>query len=151
MSKTKGLIFAPNKIDRLDKKDIKRVYRSTAESFSGFEFVPIVPLSARDQIGIDTLLRQVIRVHEEMRKYADRRVLQELTRNLKPPVAGVLLRINQMAIRPPIFKVRLTKSVDAAYIKYLRHALRNHFGYAGVPLLIRTEKVNIKKLTRHGE
>ena len=145
MSKTKGLIFAPNKIDRLGKKGIDRVHRSTIESFAGFEFVPVIPISAREQIGIDVLLNHIIHVYGEMHKYADRKVLQELSRNLKPPVAGVLLRINQIAIRPPIFKVRLTRPVDAAYIKYIRHALRNHFGYPGVPVLVRTEKVNIKK------
>ncbi|OGC43236.1 hypothetical protein A2Y85_08375 [candidate division WOR-3 bacterium RBG_13_43_14] len=132
----------------MGKKDISKAYRATTESFSGFEFVPIVPISARKQSGIDTLLKQVIRVYEEMRKYADRHVLQELTRNLKPPVAGAILRINQIAIKPPIFKVRITRSVDASYIKYLRHALRNHFGYTGAPILIRTEKVSIKKTMR---
>ncbi len=148
MSKTKGLIFAPNKIDLLDKKNLSRVYSATIKSFNGFEFVPVVPISALARTGIDTLLRQVIFVYGEMQKYADRHVLQEMTKKLQPPVTGALLRINQVAIRPPIFKVRLTRSVDSPYIKYVRHALRNYFGYAGVPILIRTEKIAPQKPSR---
>ena len=139
LAKAKSLIIAPNKIDRIGKKSLARVINSTKQSFEYIGFAPIVPISALNRTNIERLLNFVLIVHAEGAKVADRKVLESLARRLKPPAYGELLKLVQSGIRPPIFRLTVSKPVKENYLKYVRHEIRNYFGYQGVPILIKTQ------------
>jgi GTP-binding protein len=140
LSKAKGFVIAPNKID-LIKKDSQRIIPSTYRSFTSLEFVPVVPISAKLNTGIKTLLNHVLYVNAENNKVADKNVLMNLAKNLQAPAGGELLNLKQTGIKPPIFRATLTISVKDSYIRFIRNSIRHYFGYKGVPILIKTNVV----------
>uniref|UniRef100_A0A7C4TAR0 GTPase Der n=1 Tax=candidate division WOR-3 bacterium TaxID=2052148 RepID=A0A7C4TAR0_UNCW3 len=141
LSKAKGMVIAPNKIDLLKKSALSRVILSTRNSFDFIDFVPVIPISAKRGIGIEHLLNTILMVYEESGKIANKKTLKTIVTNLKPPPRGAVLKIVQSNKRPPIFQVNITASIKENYIKYLRHTLRNYFGFQGVPILIKTKVV----------
>lgn len=141
LSKAKGFVITPNKIDLIEKKDSSQVIPSTQKSFPFLEFVPIMPISAQHGIGVDTLLHRVMDIYTERDKLVDKGVLSDLPKNLRQPAGGRFLKLTQIGRRPPIFKATLSTSVRASYIQYLRNSIRNYFGFNGVPVLIKTHVV----------
>lgn len=141
LSKAKGFVIAPNKIDLLEKKDGGRVVSATRKSFPFLEFVPIVPISAQHGIGVDTLLHRVMDIYVERDKLVDKGVLCDMPENLRQPSGGRFLELTQIGRRPPVFKAMLSTSVNESYIQYLRNSIRNYFGFHGVPVLIKTQVV----------
>lgn len=148
LSKAKGLVIAPNKIDLINKKDRQRIIPSTYSSFKPLEFVPVVPISATTGLGIETLLNCVLNIYSENNKVVDKDVLRNLIKNLQPPAGGDLLNLKQAGTKPPIFRATLSTSVKESYIKYIRNSIRQYFGFSGVPILIKTNIVK-KGKRRH--
>jgi GTP-binding protein len=138
LAKAKGLVIVPNKLDLVDRKDHHRILESTRFSFNFFEAAPVVPISAKARTNIDLLLNKIHDVFTQGDRVIKASLLNEIAKNLKPPSGGAILKMTQVGKRPPIFRVTLTTSVNENYIKYLRNAIRNYFGFDGVPILIRT-------------
>lgn len=145
LSKAKGLIIAPNKIDLIDKKEHRRIVASTIQSLPFLDFVPIIPVSAKMHTNVDDLMRQVLNIYRESDKTVSQHVLDDITETLKPPPNGEVLKLRQVGRRPPIFQATISSSVKESYIKYLRNSIRNYLGFTGIPVLIKT---NIKKIRR---
>lgn len=138
LAKARSIIIVPNKIDLIPKKDVSRVIGAARQSFSYLEFAPVIPISARSRLNIDTLLKTVLNVHAEGGKTADKKVLRVLTDGLKPPANGEVVKLVQTAIRPPVFRLTATRPLKEHYLRYVRHEIRRYFGYQGVPLLLKT-------------
>ncbi|MEO0156641.1 MAG: hypothetical protein ABIL07_05960, partial [candidate division WOR-3 bacterium] len=139
LSKAKGIIIAPNKIDLLNKQDYRKILHSTIESFRFVDFAPVVLISAKQNIGIDRLLQVIIDVYSELNKKANTKTLKDLPDSLKPPPNGRILKITQTDTNPPRFRVQTTIQLRENYIQYLRNTIRNYFGFSGVPIIIKTE------------
>ncbi len=139
LSKAKGIVIAPNKIDLLKKKEYKLILKSTIESFRFVDFAPVVLVSAKLNTGIDRLLQTILDVYSELRKKADPKILKELLGSIKPPPDGQILKITQVGINPPQFRIQTSVQLKENYIQYLRNTIRNYFGFAGAPVLIKTE------------
>jgi GTP-binding protein len=146
LSKAKGLIIAPNKIDLIDRKNHHRIISSTIQSLKFLEFVPVIPVSAKSQSNIETLMRKVLEIYRESSKIVDKSALEDMSRTLKPPPRGEIIRLKQIGHRPPVFQATITASVRESYIKYLRNTIRQYFGFAGIPIFIRTNTTR-----RHGK
>jgi len=141
LAKAKGFVIAPNKIDLINKKNSQRIIPSTQKSFTSLEFVPVVPISAKMNTGINTLLNRIVGIDSENRKVANKDVLKNLAKNLQTPAGGEILNLKQIGTKPPIFRATLTTSVKENYIRYIRNSIRHYFGFEGVPILIKTKKV----------
>jgi GTP-binding protein len=139
LSKAKCLVITPNKIDRINRKKLGKIINSTQQSFDYIDFAPIIPISAKDRTNIERLLNTILAVHAEAAKVADRKVLGSLAERLKPPSYGEVVKLVQSGVRPPIFRLTVSKPVKEHYLKYVRHEIRNYFGYRGVPILIKTQ------------
>ncbi|MEO0129099.1 MAG: ribosome biogenesis GTPase Der [candidate division WOR-3 bacterium] len=139
LSKAKGIIIAPNKIDLLNKQEYRKILHSTIESFRFVDFAPVVLISAKQNIGIDRLLQVIIDVYSELNKKANTKTLKDLPDSLKPPPNGRILKITQTDTNPPRFRVQTTIQLRENYIQYLRNTIRNYFGFSGVPIIIKTE------------
>ncbi len=138
LSKAKGLVIAPNKIDLIERKDHPKIIASTLQSMPFLEFVPVVPISAKDHTNVETLMQKVLEIHRESGKIVSKQVLEQMTQTLKPPPGGEIMKLKQIGQRPPIFHATLTVRARESYIKYLRNVIRNYFGFSGIPILIKT-------------
>jgi GTP-binding protein len=139
LSKAKGIIIAPNKIDLIDKKNYSKVKQSTLESFRFINFAPVVLISGKNSIGIDMLLQTVLDVYSELNKRADTKTLKGLIFYLKHPPDGEVLKISQIGVHPPLFRVLSNTQLKENYLQYLRNTLRDYFGFKGAPIIIKTE------------
>lgn len=139
LSKAKALIIAPNKIDLIASNKQHKIVSSTIKSMPYLDFVPIVPVSAKMRVNIDTLMQKVMDIYDESGKIAAQSVLDDIAKVLKPPPNGAVLKVRQTGHRPPVFQATLTAPARESYIKYLRHMIRNYLGFAGVPVLIKTK------------
>lgn len=138
LAKAKGLIIAPNKIDMIERKNHQRIIASTAQSLPFLEFVPVVPISAKAHTNIETLMQKVLEIYQESGKIVCKRVLEDMSKTLKPPPRGEIIKLKQIGQRPPVFHATLTTTVKESYIRYLRNTIRHYFGFAGTPILIKT-------------
>ncbi len=139
LSRAKGIILVPNKLDLFKKNDRKKILNSTYRSFPFLDFAPIVPISAKYNQGIKNLLDTVLHIYDELKKRVDKKTLKELPQNLKPPTSGELIALHQIGTQPPVFRATLTCRVKEDYIRYLRNSIRSYFGFKGVPILFKTE------------
>lgn len=145
LSKAKGLIIAPNKIDLIEKSNRSKIIPSTYQSFVPLDFVPVVPISAKNRDGIEMLLNHIINTIRESKKVVDKDILEKLTKQLQSPTGGHILHLRQIKTQPLIFRATVTTNVKESYVKYLRNMLRNYFGFSGVPILIRTRVVKKRR------
>lgn len=141
LSKAKSLVLAPNKIDLIKTTNRNRIVPSTQESFKSLDFIPIVPISAKEDIGLEQLLTCIVNVNAESRKFADKIVVRSLAERLQDPTHGFLVSLKQVSTSPPLFRATLSTKVKEHYIRYLRKSIRQYFGFKGVPILIKTRKV----------
>lgn len=141
LSKAKGIVIGPNKVDLIKKKDYNKIVVSTRQSFRFADFAPIVPISAKYNTGIPELLTHILDVYAEYNKRVDTDVLKKLPSMLKPLPSGELLKISQLKTKPPLFQVTATMPLKENYIQFLRNSLRNYFGFSGTPILIKTKIV----------
>ncbi len=144
-SKAKGLIIAPNKIDLIEKSNRDKIIPSTYKSFVSLDFVPVVPISAKNRDGIEMLLNHILNTIRESKKVVEKDTLETLTTHLQSPTGGHILHLRQIKTQPLIFRATVTTSVKESYVKYLRNMLRNSFGFSGVPILIRTRVVKKRR------
>jgi predicted GTPase len=100
--------------------------------------VPIIPISAKTKTNVEKIVQKVLEIHKESDKTVSKRALDDVTKTLKDPPGGEILKLRQVGRRPPIFRATLTSTVKESYIKYLRNTIRNYFGFAGIPILIKT-------------
>jgi len=145
LSKAKCLIIAPNKIDLINKGNRDKIIPSTYKSLVSLNFVPVVPISAKNRYGIETLLKHILNTIHENKKVVDKETLRTFTTHLQSPTGGHLLHVRQIQTQPLIFRATVTTHVKESYIKYLRNMLRNYFGFSGVPLLIKTHVVKKRR------
>lgn len=145
LSKAKGIVIAPNKIDLLRLKNHNKIMTSTIDSFRFVDFAPVILISAKCGVGLDNLLQSIVDVHSEFNKKVDAKTLNGLPSMLKPPPDGMVVKINQVGIKPPIFQIQTTTPLKENYIQYLRNSLRNYFGFKGVPILIKTKLVKSRR------
>jgi GTP-binding protein len=139
LSKAKGLIIAPNKIDLIAPHEQQKIIPSTIKSMPYLDFVPVIPISAKTRESVPALMQKVMDVYEESDKTADPDTLNDITRTLKPPPHGEIFVLRQIGHRPPVFQATISSPAKESYIKYLRHAIRNYLGFAGIPVLIKTK------------
>jgi GTP-binding protein len=141
LSKAKGLVIAPNKVDLFAQEDIDRIIESTYRSFPSMEFIPVIPISAQKKKGTDKLLQCITDIIREKKKTVEKKALQAILPRIQQPTGGELVHVRQTATDPPVFRATMTTSVKDNYIRYLRNTLRNYFGFSGVPILIKTRVI----------
>ncbi len=142
----RALIVALNKWDLVkDKKLVARHIREKAEeSLAQASGVPLVPMSARSGEGLQTLMRETMRIYETWNKRIStgklNRWLEDMAANHPPPITAgrrIKLRyITQVKSRPPTFSLWVNKPVSLpdSYQRFLTNGLRKTFGLEGVPL-----------------
>ena len=146
LEKGKGLVIVVNKWDipnELTMANYKKLVRS---EFQFLSFVPIVFLSAKTKSRIHTLMPEVIKVAENIKREVKTSILNDIINdayllNLPPSYKGKRLKIyfvNQEGTKPPkfCFHVNSKKLVHFSYYRYLENKIRESIELEGTPIVL---------------
>ena len=143
----KGIIFVVNKWDLVKDTSIKDFTLLMRNEFQFATFAPIVFLSALTKKRIHTLMPEVIKVSENIKREIKTSLLNEVIEeayalNLPPTYKGKRLKIyfaSQSDIKPPKFTFRVNNKglVHFSYERYLINKLRENFDFEGTPIEIK--------------
>ncbi|MFN2384059.1 MAG: ribosome biogenesis GTPase Der [Gemmatimonadota bacterium] len=162
----RGIVVCVNKWDLVEKDDrtvakYEADFRAQARSL---EWAPIVTMSALTGQRVRRVLdmgRQVwTEWHKKIKTPALNRVLHAATARVQPPQSRALrtsriVRIlygHQVETGPPLilFYANEPQAVPEHYRRYLEHAVRDAFGFAGVPLRIELRQASPASKQRVG-
>ncbi|MFN2590982.1 MAG: ribosome biogenesis GTPase Der [Actinomycetota bacterium] len=135
----RGLVAALNKWDLVPSEERSDLFKALTEELRVFPGVPVVRTSALRGTGVGRIVPALLAVHESWTRRVTtaevNRVLQAAVGAHPPPrVAGRILYGTQVAAGPPTFVLFGTAEPPASYRRYLKHSLRDAFGFHGVPV-----------------
>lgn len=149
LDESRALVIVANKCDAVSAGGVTRrqyaqaVKEHCAAFMKEFGEVPVVACSALQQTGVDAVLAEAVRAHDNWSRRIDTWVLNRWLKDLlltatKPRVAGRALNvkfITQVKTRPPTFVLfSNTTSVPGYFMRYLRSNLQKDLKLDGVPL-----------------
>ena len=146
LEKGKGLVIVVNKWDIPNENSIKEYERLIRTEFQFLSYVPIVFLSAKTKMRIHTLMPEVLKVSENIKREIKTSVLNDVINdaymlNLPPSYKGKRLKIyfvNQEGVKPPkfVFHVNNKNLVHFSYYRYLENKIRESFDLEGTPIIL---------------
>ncbi len=146
IEKGKGLIFVVNKWDTVKDTTLKDYQNLMRAEFQFATYAPIVYLSALTKKRIHTLMPEVIKVAENIKREIKTSILNQVVMdayqlNLPPSYKAKRLKIyftSQTGIKPPKFTFRVNNKglVHFSYQRYLENKLRENFELEGTPIIL---------------
>lgn len=148
----KGLIFVVNKWDTVKDKTIPEFEKEMRAEFQFATYAPIVYLSALTKKRIHTLMPEIIKVGENIKREISTSLLNNIILdayqlNLPPSYKGKRLKIyftSQTETKPPKFTLRVNNKglVHFSYERYLENKLRENFELEGTPIILQFKNRN---------
>ena len=142
----KGLIFVVNKWDTVKEETISEFEKQMRAEFQFATYAPIVYLSALTKKRIHTLMPEILKVKENIKKEIKTSILNDVINdayqlNLPPSYKGKRLKIyftSQTGINPPKFTFRVNNKglVHFSYERYLENKIRENFDFTGTPIVL---------------
>lgn len=142
----KGLVFVVNKWDTVTDYSISEYTKLMRAEFQFATYAPIVFLSALTKKRIHTLMPEVIKVSENIKREIKTSILNDVILdayqlNLPPSYKGKRLKIyfsSQTGTKPPKFTLRVNNKglVHFSYERYLENKLRENFDLEGTPIIL---------------
>ncbi|MCI5966998.1 MAG: ribosome biogenesis GTPase Der [Tenericutes bacterium] len=142
----KGIIIVVNKWDTVENANTKEYEKIVRSEFQFLSYAPIVYLSALTKKRIHTLMPEVLKVAENIKREVKTSVLNEVitdayTLNIPPSYKGKRLKIyftNQSGTKPPKFTFHVNNKglVHFSYERYLENKLRENFDLEGTPIIL---------------
>ena len=142
----KGIVIVVNKWDTVSGTDMKDYEKIVKNEFKFAEYAPIVFLSALTKKRIHTLMPEVLRVSENIKKeiktsLINNVIMDATTLNPAPSYKGKRLKIYftaQTGIKPPKFTFHVNNKtlVHFSYERYLENKIRESFDFAGTPITL---------------
>ena len=151
----KGLIFVVNKWDTVKDKTIPEFEKEMRAEFQFATYAPIVYLSALTKKRIHTLMPEIIKVGENIKREIPTSILNNVILdayqlNIPPSYKGKRLKIyftNQTGTKPPKFTLRVNNKglVHFSYERYLENKLRENFELEGTPIILQFKNRNVEE------
>ena len=148
----KGIIFVVNKWDKVKDTSINDFIKLMRAEFQFATYAPIVILTALTKKRIHTLMPEVIKVAENIKREIKTSILNDVVLdayqlNIPPSYKGKRLKIyfaNQTGIKPPKFTLRVNNKglVHFSYERYLENKSRENFNLEGTPIIIQFKNRN---------
>ena len=146
LEKGKGLILVVNKWDTVKDGDIKKYTQKVRNEFQFLSYVPIVFTSATTKKRIHTIMPEVLKVAENIKREVPTNILNNIineayTLNIPPSYKGRRLKIyfaNQSGTKPPKYTLRVNDKhlVHFSYERYLENKLRENINLEGTPIIL---------------
>ena len=148
----KGLIFVVNKWDTISDTTINEFEKLMRAEFQFATYAPIVFLSAKTKKRIHTLMPEVLKVKENIKREVKTSILNDMildayNLNLPPSYKGKRLKIyftSQTGTNPPKFTFRVNNKglVHFSYERYLENKIRENFDFEGTPIVLQFKNRN---------
>jgi len=145
--KGRGIILVLNKWDTMP--TIKNTFEAVRDRihflFGQMEYAPIIPVSAMDGSGMDTLLNTTLRMYAQLTRRIETSTLNETLEKwlaeYAPPAGRQHFKIRYavQAVANPVrfvFFSSRPKAVGDTYIAYLRNRIRRDLGFSIIPVTI---------------
>lgn len=146
IEKGKGLIFVVNKWDTVQNTTIGEFEKLMRAEFQFATYAPIVFLSALTKKRIHTLMPEILKVAENIKKEIKTSILNDVINdayqlNIPPSYKGKRLKIyftSQTGTKPPKFTFRVNNKglVHFSYERYLENKIRENFDFTGTPIVL---------------
>ncbi len=147
LEKGKGLIIVVNKWDKLEKtKTMSDYLKEVRNEFQFLSYVPVVFTSALTKKRIHTIMPEILKVSENIKREIKTSVLNDIIGdayllNIPPSYKGKRLKIyytSQTGIKPPKFTffVNNKNLVHFSYERYLENKLRENIELEGTPIIL---------------
>lgn len=146
LEKGKGLIIVVNKWDTVKTPNIKEYTDKIRNEFQFLNYAPIVFVSALTKKRIHTIMPEVLKVGENIKREIPTSILNNVINdayllNAPPSYKGKRLKIyftNQSGIQPPKFTFHVNNKglVHFSYKRYLENKLRENFNLEGTPIIL---------------
>ena len=143
----KGLILVVNKWDTVKDTSINEYKKLVRAEFQFATYAPIIFLSALTKKRIHTLMPEVIKVGENIKREIPTSILNNVILdayqlNIPPSYKGKRLKIyfsSQTGTKPPKFTLRVNNKglVHFSYERYLENKIRENFDFSGTPIIIK--------------
>ncbi len=140
----KPAVIVINKIDTLKEKDLEKVEKQVREKLYFINYAPIVFTSAKNKVGIDELIKQIVHVYNQAWKRVGtgqlNRAIKQIQSLRQPPsYQGKPLKIyyaTQLEGKPPAFLMFVNKAEGFTenYTKFLENNLRKLLGFENAPI-----------------
>ena len=141
-----GLIFVVNKWDTIKDTTIQDFEKLMRAEFQFATYAPIVYLSALTKKRLHTLMPEIIKVGENIKREIPTSLLNNVIQdsyqlNIPPSYKGKRLKIyfsSQTGTKPPKFTLRVNNKglVHFSYERYLENKLRENFELEGTPIVL---------------
>ena len=148
----KGLIFVVNKWDTVKDTTIPEFEKKMRAEFQFATYAPIVYLSALTKKRIHTLMPEIIKVGENIKReiptsLLNNVILDAYQLNIPPSYKGKRLKIfftSQTGTKPPKFTLRVNNKglIHFSYERYLENKLRENFELEGTPIVLQFKNRN---------
>ena len=148
----KGLIFVVNKWDTVKDTTIPEFEKLMRAEFQFATYAPVVFLSALTKKRIHTLMPEIIKVGENIKREIPTSILNNVILdayqlNIPPSYKGKRLKIyftSQTGTKPPKFTFRVNNKglVHFSYERYLENKLRENFELEGTPIVLQFKNRN---------
>ena len=148
----KGIIFVVNKWDKAENNSINDFEKLIRAEFQFATYAPIVFLSALTKKRIHTLMPEIIKVKENIKREVKTSIINEVIQdayqlNNPPTYKGNKLKIyfvSQTGINPPKFTFRVNNKglVHFSYERYLENKIRENFDFTGTPIVLQFKNRN---------
>ena len=148
----KGLIFVVNKWDTVKDTTIPEFEKKMRSEFQFATYAPIVYLSALTKKRIHTLMPEIIKVGENIKReiptsLLNNVILDAYQLNIPPSYKGKRLKIfftSQTGTKPPKFTLRVNNKglIHFSYERYLENKLRENFELEGTPIILQFKNRN---------
>ncbi len=146
LERGRAIVVGLNKVDLLSVEDAKKAVGQARDVLSFVPWAPLTRISAKTGRGVDRLLSTIVRVHEQFDKRITTGELNRffetvLERHPPPTHGGKAPRfyfITQAKTRPPTFVIVTSHPDDLhfSYQRYVINAIRDAFGFEGVPVRV---------------
>lgn len=153
----KGLVFAVNKIDLLD-RDIRHQIAQKLDEIAynyleSIEQIPIVYLSALEGKYIHLLLQNTVKIFDRWQTQIStgqlNKWLKDVTTSRMPPlmksrkVPISIKYMTQKSTQPPTFMLFAnTTKIPTSYIRYMKRSLARRFNMEGIPIRLYIKTTN---------
>ena len=144
-----------NKIDLLTAKELKQAQKDLAEALAFCAHIPILPVSAKEQLGLKKILPLAQKIVAECKVRVPtgqlNRAMNEVLHAHQPPIVNharpKFFYLTQAESEPPtfVFFVSDAERVTESYLRYLERGLRKLFNINHAPIRMRLRSTHGQK------
>ncbi len=138
----RSVIIVVNKWDAVGEKSKRAFTESVRDELKFLDYAPILFASAKNAEGIRRIFATIRKSYQAASKRVTTGELNRFVASLKFESDIKIFYMTQGSVRPPTFVV-FTDKADKMHFsieRFLINRLREHFGFEGTPILIKTKR-----------